>query len=110
FCDARPPPPLASQSILYHRPAAGLLFERLGNTLQLAFAALLLQLLIGVPLGVIAAFKRGSLTDKFVRIFAVSGHALPTFWLGLLLIYLVSVILRLLPSQWLLTIGPPPLA
>jgi len=105
FFDVGRPPSLASQSILYHRPAAGLLFERLGNTLQLALAALLLQLLIGVPLGVIAAFKRGSLTDKFVRIFAVSGHALPTFWLGLMLIYLVSVNLRLLPSQGLLTIG-----
>jgi peptide/nickel transport system permease protein len=105
FFDVGRAPSIASQSILYHRPAAGLLFERLGNTLQLAIAALFLQLAIGVPLGVLAAFKRGSLIDKFVRVFAVGGHALPTFWLGLMLIYLVSVNLRLLPSQGLLTIG-----
>src|SRR2546428_3940337 len=61
FFDVGRPPSLASQSILYHRPAAGLLFERLGNTLQLALAAILLPLLIRVTLRVIAALQPGSL-------------------------------------------------
>ena len=93
------------KSILYHQDAGKLVFERLGVTLQLAAVALLLQLLIGVPLGVIAALKRGSWIDAVVRVFGVVGHAIPGFGLGLLLIILFSVTLRWLPSQGYLTIG-----
>lgn len=92
-------------SLIYHQPALGLLFERLGATLQLAFVALFLQLGIGIPLGVIAALRRGSWVDNVIRVFGVIGHAVPQFWLGLMAIILVSVTLRLLPSQGLLTVG-----
>ena len=92
-------------SLQYHQPALGLLLERMGATLQLALAALFLQLAIGVPLGVIAALRRGSWVDNFVRVFGVIGHAIPTFWIGLLFIILFSVTLRLLPSQGVLTVG-----
>ena len=92
-------------SLIYHQPALGLLFERLGATLQLAFVALFLQLAIGIPLGVMAALRRGTWVDNVVRVFGVIGHAVPQFWLGLMAIILVSVTLRLLPSQGVLTVG-----
>ncbi len=92
-------------SILYHRPAFELITERLSNTLILAASALVLQLVIGVPLGVIAALKRGTWIDNVIRVFGVVGHAIPTFWLGLMFIVIFAVQLRLLPSQGVLTIG-----
>jgi peptide/nickel transport system permease protein len=93
------------KSILYHKDAMGLLLERLPNTLTLAVAALVLQLAIGVPLGVLAAVKRGKWVDNVIRVFGVVGHAIPAFWLGLMMIILFSVTLRLLPSQGVLTVG-----
>ncbi len=93
------------KSLQYNRPALPLLLERLPATLQLAFAALVLQLAVGVPLGVIAALKRGTWIDNVIRVFGVVGHAVPTFWLGLLMIILFAVILRLMPSQGVLTVG-----
>ncbi len=93
------------KSLQYRQPALNLLLERLPATLQLATAALLLQLLIGIPLGVLAALKRGTWIDNVIRVFAVIGHAVPTFWIGLLFIILFSVGLRVLPSQGLLTVG-----
>lgn len=93
------------KSLQYNRPALPLLLERLPATLQLAFAALVLQLAIGVPLGVIAALKRGTWIDNVIRVFGVVGHAVPTFWLGLLMIIVFAVILRLMPSQGVLTVG-----
>jgi len=93
------------QSFIYHQDALQLLLTRVPNTLQLAIVALALQLLIGVPLGVLAALKRGSWIDGAIRVFGVAGHALPQFWLGLVLIIVFAVSLRLLPSQGMLTVG-----
>src|SRR2546423_11634408 len=87
-----------------HR-ASALLLERLPATLQLAVLALVLQIGIGVPLGVIAAVNGGGWVDNAVRCFVVIGHAIPQFWMGLLLIILFAVNLHLLPSQGLLTFG-----
>ena len=92
-------------SLQYHQPALGLLLERLPNTLQLAIVALVLQLVIGVPFGLIAAFNRGRVVDNVIRVFGVLGHAIPTFWIGLLLIVLFSVTWRILPSGGILTVG-----
>lgn len=93
------------KSLQYRQPALGLLLERLPATLQLATAALILQLVIGIPLGLIAALKRGTWVDNVIRVFAVIGHAVPTFWIGLLFIIVFAVGLRILPSQGLLTVG-----
>ncbi|MBI2774343.1 MAG: ABC transporter permease [Chloroflexi bacterium] len=93
------------KSLQYRQPALNLLLERLPATLQLATAALFLQLLIGIPLGVVAALKRGTWIDNVIRVFAVIGHAVPTFWIGLLSIILFAVTLRVLPSQGLLSVG-----
>ena len=93
------------ESLIYHRESFTMLLERVPNTLQLAASALFLQLLIGVPLGVLAAFKRGTWVDGAVRVFGVAGHAVPAFWLGLILIIVFAVQLRWLPSIGMLTVG-----
>ncbi|HEV8470006.1 MAG TPA: ABC transporter permease [Candidatus Limnocylindria bacterium] len=92
-------------SLRYNRPALGLLLERLPATLQLALTALGLQLLIGIPFGVIAALRRGGFVDNAIRVFGVMGHAIPVFWIGLLMIIVFSVTLRVLPSQGMLAVG-----
>ena len=92
-------------SLLYHKDAMGLVLERLPNTITLAVSALVLQIVIGVPLGVIAAVNRGKWIDNAIRFFGVIGHAVPAFWFGLMMIILFSVTLRWLPSQGVLTIG-----
>jgi peptide/nickel transport system permease protein len=93
------------KSLQYNQPAFPLLMERLPATLQLALLALVLQIGIGVPLGVIAALNRGGWVDNAVRFFGVIGHAIPSFWIGLMMIVLFAVTLHWLPSQGLLTIG-----
>jgi peptide/nickel transport system permease protein len=93
------------QSFIYHQDAFQLLLGRVPATLQLAVVALGLQLLIGVPLGVIAALKRGTWSDGMIRVFGVAGHAVPAFWLGLVLIIIFAVQLKWLPSQGMLTVG-----
>jgi peptide/nickel transport system permease protein len=93
------------RSLQYNQPAFPLLMERLPATLQLAVLALILQIAIGVPLGVLAALHRGGWVDNFVRFFGVVGHAIPAFWIGLLFIIVFSVNLRVLPSQGALSVG-----
>ncbi|MBW7884952.1 MAG: ABC transporter permease [Caldilineaceae bacterium] len=72
--------------------------ERMPATVELGVTSLLLALLIGVPLGVLSAVRRGSLFDNLVRLFAVVFRAVPIFWMGLLLILLFSVLLGWLPT------------
>jgi peptide/nickel transport system permease protein len=94
------------RSIIYpSQNASRLIIERIPNTIQLALAALLLQLLIGVPLGIIAALNRGKWIDQVARFFSTVGQAVPDFWMGLVFIIIFAVTLRLLPSGGMLTIG-----
>ena len=85
------------QSIKQGRPAMHIVIERLPATLQLAGASFLLSLLIGVPLGVLAAVKRGSAIDLFGRAVALVGQSAPPFWLGIMLMFFFSVNLGWLP-------------
>ncbi len=79
------------QSFVYQRPVAGLLAERLPATLILAGIALTLALLIAVPLGVLAAFRRGRALDGAAMGFSLLGSSIPNFWLGPLLILFFSL-------------------
>jgi peptide/nickel transport system permease protein len=72
--------------------------ERMWPTMKLAIAAMTLAVLIGVPLGFIAALRPGSILDTITMIGAVSGLSLPQFWLGLLLMYFFALTLGWLPS------------
>jgi peptide/nickel transport system permease protein len=71
------------------RPVMDKILERLPNTIELAGAGILLGLL-GIPLGIAAALRRGGLYDHSLRLFTVVGNAIPTWWLGLVLL-IVSV-------------------
>ncbi len=78
-------------------PVADIVMERLPATLKLAVAGFLFSLLVGVPLGILSAVKRGSVWDVAGRGFAVLGHSLPSFWVGIMAIFVFSVQLGWLP-------------
>jgi len=79
------------------QPAMKLVLDRLPNTLKLALSSWLLSLLVGIPLGVLSAVRRASVWDYTGRTFALFGQALPPFWVGIMLILILSVRLRWLP-------------
>ena len=85
-------------SFFMGRPVAVALAERLPATILLAVAALFFALLIGMPAGIIAAGRGGSILHQLVMIIALIGVSLPSFWIGLNLILVFSVALRWLPS------------
>ena len=85
-------------SIRMRQPAVEAFFDRLPNTLAIIPWALLLGMAAGIPLGVLAALNRGGLLDRFAGTVAVLGVAMPSFWLGVLLIYIFSVELGIFPS------------
>jgi peptide/nickel transport system permease protein len=85
-------------STLNGQDALVVVLERLPATLALVGLSTLVMLLIGVPMGTLAAFKSGSRLDSFIMSGSTLGFALPNFFLGLLLILLFSVWLRMLPS------------
>ncbi len=86
------------RSILDNRPVTTTLSAKWGNTIQLSIAGMIVALLLGIPLGVLSAVKRGSVWDYFGRTFALFGMATPVFWVGLMAIFLFSVRLDWLPS------------
>lgn len=79
--------------------ALHVVLERVPASLSLAAVALGFTLLVGIALGVIASISRGSALDVLVRLVALLGQSVPSFWLGIVLIYLVSVHWRLLPTS-----------
>jgi len=86
-------------SFRHQQPAATLVFERVPATLELAFSALFVSLVIGVSVGIVAAMKRGTSQDALVTAAAVAGNSMPVFWLGIVLILTVSVWLQWLPAS-----------
>jgi peptide/nickel transport system permease protein len=85
-------------SLRQGRPVATLIAERLPATLELAFTAALLALAVGIPMGVIAALKRGHWLAQLLMTVSLLGVSLPTFLVGILLILVFSVGLGWLPS------------
>jgi peptide/nickel transport system permease protein len=85
-------------SIFQGQPVAEVIGARLGATLELAAAALLVAVSVGVVLGVVAALRRGGAVDKAIMIFAQLGVSMPVFWLGILLMLLFAVQLGWLPA------------
>src|SRR5258706_88501 len=86
------------ESYSWHQPALGLVFDRLPTTVLLTGSSFILSFVIGVPLGLIASLKRGSIGARASMLFSFLGQSIPSFWLGILLILLFSVRLRWLPS------------
>jgi peptide/nickel transport system permease protein len=87
------------ESFFFKAAVSDLIQQRVGPTLALATSTILVTVLIAVPLGVIAAYKHGTLADRLVMAFSVVGFSVPTFVLGYLLIYLFAIRLDLFPVQ-----------
>ncbi|MDR7510762.1 MAG: ABC transporter permease [Armatimonadota bacterium] len=86
------------ESLRFLKPAAPLVYGALPATVLLAAAALVVALLVGLPLGVLAGARRGSLADGAAVAVATLGQSIPYFWLGILLIMVFAVHLRWLPA------------
>jgi peptide/nickel transport system permease protein len=76
-----------------------LIIERFPNSLSVGAMALALSTFLGITLGVAAAVNRNTWIDKSVRVIAVLGQSVPSFWLAIMLIFVFSVVLRLLPTS-----------
>jgi len=86
-------------SFAFNVPAIGLILERMPATLELAIAAMLIAVLLGVPLGLWAGLKPDSASGKTIMAASILGFSLPTFWVGLMLIMVFSVWLGWLPTS-----------
>lgn len=95
------------QSFRYKESVIVLLAQRFPATLELAFFATLFALVIGVPLGVWAGARPNSWIDNFGSVFGFFGISMPSFWMGIMLILIVSGYFNLLPSAGRETYGVP---
>ena len=86
-------------SIYSGLPVATLIGQRAEATIALTLFAMVISVCVAVPLGVLAAWRKGSLVDRAVMVFAVSGFSMPTFWLGFVLVYIFAVSFHWLPVQ-----------
>ncbi len=85
------------KSFYYNRPVVELFGAAASNTLQLSAVSFLISMGIAIPVGVLSAVRRGSVGDWVARGFVLLGQSLPHFWLGIMLILLLSVKLDLFP-------------
>ncbi len=95
-------------SLRTNQPVTELIAEKLPVTIQLAVMAILFALVIGIPAGILSAVKKGTVTDYIANIVALSGLSIPNFWLGIMLILLVSVRLDLLPASGYVPLSEDP--
>ncbi len=85
------------RSFFHRRPVAEVIAERLPATIELTIVAMLIALAVAIPLGVLAAVRRGSLIDKAATVISLVGVSMPGFWLGIMLILLFAVHLGWMP-------------
>lgn len=88
------------RSFRYNQTVGRLLIERLPTTIELSFSALFISLIVGIPMGVISAVKHNSAIDVLTMVWANTGVSMPVFWLGLMLAYVFSLLLKDTPF-WL---------
>ncbi|WP_425087923.1 ABC transporter permease [Stappia sp.] len=86
------------QSFVFGESALGLIVQRMPATLELAFAALFLAIVFGIPLGLYAGLYPDSKTSKTIMAGSILGFSLPTFWVGIMMIMVFAVVLGWLPS------------
>jgi peptide/nickel transport system permease protein len=92
-------------SLSLHRPVADEIADRASATLLLASAALFLAVPVGIALGAVSAARAGSLTDRFVSLVSLVGLSIPSFWLGLMLVVLLTLNVHFFPSTGMFTPG-----
>ena len=86
-------------SLRTNQPVTELMAQKLPVTIQLAVMSMIFALVIGIPAGILSAVKKGTATDYVANVVALSGLSIPNFWLGIMLILLVSVKWQLLPAS-----------
>ena len=96
------------ESLFLDQPVTDALIARAQPTILLTLYALMFQIIIGIPAGVIAAVRQDSPLDRIIMVFSISGAALPNFFLGILLILFFAVRLGWLPSGGFVEIGQDP--
>lgn len=87
-------------SVRYNMPVTRMLAERLPMTIELSISALILSMLVGIPLGIISAIRHNSWVDVVTMVWANIGVSMPVFWLGLMLAFVFSLLLKDTPF-WL---------
>ena len=87
------------RSLRTGEPVLNLILQKLPVTIQLATASILVAICIGIPFGIMAARRKGTIVDYSASAVALSGLSIPNFWLGIMLILLVSVHLKWLPAS-----------
>lgn len=86
-------------SITYMRPVYEIISSRLPKTISIGLPALIIASILGIIFGTLSAIKRGSKLDSFLTILSTLGLGTPTFWIGILLIYVFAVRLKILPMK-----------
>tara|TARA_R110001599_G_scaffold66408_10_gene187788 strand:+ start:8718 stop:9662 length:945 start_codon:yes stop_codon:yes gene_type:complete len=95
-------------SLRTNQPVLELIAQKLPVTIQLATMAMIFALLIGIPAGIFSAVKKGTMVDYIANVVALSGLSIPNFWLGIMLILLVSVEWNLLPASGYVPLSEDP--
>lgn len=85
-------------SIAYNRPVTEVIAERIPATLELGIPALILSTMLSIPLGVLSAVKRNRPLDRLIMSLSLTGHSIPSFFVGIVLILIFSVQLGWVPS------------
>ncbi len=85
-------------SLVFDMPVMDLILSRLPATLELALVAVLVATVIGIPLGMYAGYRPDSMPARLIMALSIIGFSVPTFWVGLVLIFTFSVTLGLLPA------------
>jgi len=97
------------RSAITKQPLTEALRDRIPVTLQLAVASFIISMLIAIPAGIISAYKRNSLLDRVITVVALMGVAMPSFWLGILLILFFAVELRWFPPSGFVSFTTDPI-
>jgi len=92
-------------SMVNHRPVIQVILERIPNTLIITLTALIISILVAIPVGLYAGYKKNSIIDNILNVVSYIGISIPSFWFAMILIYLFSVKLGLLPSVGMRTAG-----
>tara|TARA_R110002124_G_scaffold131203_1_gene293364 strand:+ start:52755 stop:53699 length:945 start_codon:yes stop_codon:yes gene_type:complete len=96
-------------SLRTNQPVLELIGQKLPVTIQLATMAMVFAMLIGIPAGIFSAVKKGTVVDYIANVVALSGLSIPNFWLGIMLILLVSVKWKLLPASGYVPLSEDPI-
>jgi peptide/nickel transport system permease protein len=97
-------------SLLTNEPVTMRIGDRLPNTLTLAGSALLISIVLGIPIGVVQAVRRGKPIDHVLSLLTAVGLSVPVFWLGIVLILIFAVSLHVLPSAGVTSVSSDTLA